>query len=195
MRPGPWLVLLLLPLAGCFAQAPEEGAPTSPTEGAPPASPGPALPPTPAPETGGEPVPFRVLAEGASSELEHPVRLLFTDALEWESFWRDHEKKVHDGETGEPRPASPAPEVDFGKERAVAVTLGDSPDTCWSVRITNATVREGVTTLTVTTYRPGPGQACLFMITQPYAMVAIPADGTEVAYRDEEKVGRVPEAE
>lgn len=138
-------------------------------------------------------VPYRVLAVGTTSAMGFPVRLVFTDQAEWETFWREHQKESFEGGSGQPNEPPPAPQVDFETERAVAITLGDQPDTCRHVRVTNATTDGQVTTLTVTTYGPGPDMGCGAMITQPYVMVAIPADGTEVAYRDEEKRDPLPQ--
>jgi hypothetical protein len=84
--------------------------------------------------------------------------------------------------------------VDFAAERVVVVMIGEMPNTCWAVRVTSAMRWEGVTTLTVTTYGPGPEDMCGDAMTQPFAIIALPNDGSEVAYRDEEVAGRPPGA-
>lgn len=116
--------------------------------------------------------------------MPYPLRLAFTEQEEWRTFWREH----HGNASGEP------PEVDFTRERAVVVTLGDKPDGCWHVRVTGVTTAgEGTTTLEVMTYAPDPSMGCIAVVTQPYVMVAIPDDGTEVAFRDVQKAGPPPD--
>jgi hypothetical protein len=133
------------------------------------------------------------VAQGDQSDMPFALRLVFTEPGEWASFWGEHQRKTYDAD-GAPVGHVEPPAVDFPTERVVAVTLGEAPDACWAVRVTNATLWEGVTTLTVTTYGPAPGTMCAAVVTQPYAMVAIPNDGSEIAYRDEAAVGAPPEA-
>lgn len=198
MRRLPLVLALLgsLLAAGCAEPTPDvdDGLPDDSDNTTPPGSsaPNPSAP-TPDgdddPAGNGQTVQFRELATGRSSELRYPVRLIFTAQPEFDTFWREHHKQSFDGATGEPIPPPPAPRVDFDNERAVAITLGDMPDTCRHVRVTGAALDGGITTLTVTTYGPAEGMACGTMITQPYVMIAIPNDGTEVAYRDESARG------
>ena len=198
----PRAVLVLLALAalaaGCLHAGPDaEAGPRQSTTPVPTPTPTPtptpgATPPPeelPEPPSQGTPVPFRTLATGQTSAMPYPLRLVFTDAEEWRNFWNDHHEKTQDA-SGQPQAPPPAPEVDFAQERVVAVTLGDQADGCTAVRVTNVTAEGGTTTTVhVTTYRPGPGQLCTGDPVQPYAMVAIPDDGTEVAYREVEMIG------
>ena len=180
-------LVLAAGLAGCLAGDPPAVTPTP--EGPASATPT-AEAPSPDEPAPGQALEYRVLAEGAHSEMPFPMRLVITEPEEWATFWRDHEKKALSVEGGEAPAGSPPPEVDFPRERVVVVTLGEKPDSCWRVRVTDARSHEGVTHVTVTTYRPGPQQGCLDVVTQPYAMAAIPDDGTEVAYREVEIVGQ-----
>lgn len=190
------LLLLALPLtlAGCAETPTDEPGPSGGTPV--PSMPATSTPATvttattPNPPTQDGRVVLRVLEHGAFSEISTPVRSVFNDGESWGAFYRQHAKKTYDDNAtaSPPRP----PEVDFSRERAVVATLGDKGSSCWAVRITNATTEAGVTTLTVTTYTPPPGFGCAAVVTQPYTMVAIPADGSEVAFKDEEKQGPVP---
>lgn len=195
------LLLAVLLLAGCMGPSaptlPGEPGGSAPSAGPTPAAREPAspTPATPPPDPNAtvreaEPVPLRVVAVGDHSALPFPMRLVFTEPEEWESFWREHQGGGYAGENMTPPQTPPAPPVDFATERAVVVMLGDSPSPCWAVRVTDATRWEGATTLTVTTYMPAPEDACPALVAQPYAIVALPDDGSEVAYRDEGVVGR-----
>lgn len=179
------LLVLLAALAGCLGDrpGPSEEAPRDPTPDEPEAN---------ATEPAGEPVGTRVVATGDTSEIPFPMRLVIADPEEWTSFWREHEKKAY-AEDGTQLPASEPPEVDFSRERVVVVTLGDVPDACAAVRVTDARAHEGRTTLTVTTYRGAAEEGCGEETRQPYVLVALPQDGSEVVYRDAEVVGRPPE--
>ena len=185
------LVLLLAPLLGGCLEAqdggdpqggapPATGTPTPPAT-ATPTAPSPAPTPattqaTPTPVASAQPTPataptadasgahvaVRDLASGGHSNATQPARLVLSTQAEYEAFWRGTLN------TGEAPPA-----VDFSRERVVAALLGSKPNTCWSVRVTQAEREDGQVEVRVVTYAPGPGMMCGQAFTQPYHVVAI----------------------
>lgn len=130
---------------------------------------------------GAETVDTRDLAKGQHSGHHDEDRRVIDDPEEWAEFWEVH--------TQDQMPGEDRPEVDFSSERVVAVLLGERPNGCHHVRITNVTQEEGRTGVTLTQYVPTPGAVCTDVIVHPYHFIAVPADGTEVVFEDREREG------
>ncbi len=135
-------------------------------------------PTTPAPGTA---VDSRELASGGQSGKTGPMRAVIEDEAAWDALWRDHASNEL------PPPARP--NVDFSKEKVVAVLLEDKPNACWAVRITNATHEAAGVVVEVTTYSPSPDLMCASVVTQPFAFVAISATEGEVRFTERSEVG------
>jgi hypothetical protein len=89
-------------------------------------------------------------------------------------------------------PAPEAPEVDFSKERVVALSLGPRPNGCYALRVDGVTTRDepdGVraTVVDATEHAAPPDVMCTQEITHPFAFGAIPRRDTPVRF----EVGRV----
>lgn len=129
----------------------------------------------------------RTLAVGWSSGVQGPLREVVRDADAWERLWAVHESRA--------TPAQPRPEVDFSKERVVAVFLGTRPDSCWAVRITNVTLDASGrrAAVEVTTYQATEG-ACMQALSQPHHVIALPHLVDEVTFTDRSVEGRPADA-
>ena len=193
--------LLLVPLlfaAGCL-DAPSSGDDGrlggGPTPGTG-ATPSPPAASTPAP-TVATPLPgydgqgFRSLEAGQDSASEEAARRVFTEEGAWESFYDNHTKPYFEGGSLEEQ-RKPAPEVDFTRERAVAVLLGQKPNGCYAIRVEEVREEAEETVVRVVSYEPGPGMACSMALVQPYHLVAIPLRDTQVRFEEQRQVGTVP---
>ncbi|HVM44668.1 MAG TPA: protease complex subunit PrcB family protein [Candidatus Thermoplasmatota archaeon] len=176
------LAALALLAAGCLEQdgeGPATQTPT-PTGTTPPASTTPTpTPVTPTPPADGE-VPFRTLASGQQSATREEQRLIITDRNGYHAFWTG----------GAEDPQEAPPEVDFEQETVVAVASGARPNTCWALRVTNAT-DDGYanTVVTVTLFAPTPDLICGQAITYPWHLVALQGADRQVTFREETREG------
>lgn len=158
-------VLLLVPLlvAGCLEGG--EGGP-----GGDPTS----TPPTP------QPVQLRTLGGGPQAGVEGADRRVVTDETEWRDLWA----QLHARQSEAP----PAPEVDFGSEQVLVALLGQRPDGCYAVRMSNATLEGDVLRVVVTEHTPPPGMACAAVVTHPWHAVAAPLAG-DVRFEERQQAG------
>lgn len=123
---------------------------------------------------GGEDI--RTLARGGVSGIHDALRIVITNDANWTTFWAGHVAGVGGGAR---------PDVDFAKERVVAVFLGQKPDACWSVEITKARTDNVAQTTTVTYAEKHAAAACTQQITYPHQIAAIPRAGTEITFERE----------
>lgn len=187
MRFAPIFIVVLV--AGCLEPA-NEGAPGggSPAPVATPSpSPSPRPSPSPSPTTAATPaspagpsdVAFRVLAQGSQSGITKSERVVITDRPTYEAFWA----RVREDAT------QPAPPVDFTQETVVGATLGARSNTCWAVRVTNATEEAGRTSVEVTTFSPPPELMCAQAITYPWTLVALDGANRDVVFVERTRDG------
>lgn len=94
--------------------------------------------------------------EGEVALGDQPARLVFAAEEAWSRFWEGR---------GEPTPA-----VDFARERAVVILLGDKANTCWAVDV-SASVGAEVVDVNVSIRARA---ACFDAITQPIATASFP---------------------
>ena len=177
------LAASVLLLAGCLEptsddpgvapgtdDAPEDPTPITST---PPTS---ATPTSPSPPATGTPagpmvVTFRSLADGQQEGPESPQRESYHNAVEW-------------GLASQRYPGADET-IDFTQETTVAVALGQRPDGCWAIRVTNATQQApGVVMVEVTTYEPNPEMFCTQVVTYPYHVVALKGAYDEVTFSE-----------
>ncbi|MCC6552377.1 MAG: protease complex subunit PrcB family protein [Polyangiaceae bacterium] len=116
-------------------------------------------------------VQWRTLAKGERSDRTAAAQLVIDDAATWQRVWREH--------TANQIPGPPAPAVDFGRERVVAVFAGEKPSSGHAVDIVSVATRQAgerapvEVVVTVRSIEPPPGAAVLDVITSPYHMIAI----------------------
>jgi hypothetical protein len=181
------LSLALALVAGCLEGRngdPDVPAPTATTSPTTPTAGTPTPTPT-TPATGEEgPLGLRTLGGGQVAGTRAMARLAFTNAEAFNDFWM----QVRETE-------DPAPAVDFARETAVAAVAGASSNTCWGLRITNATEEAGATTVEVTTFRPPPDMICGQMITYPWHVVSLAGAGRAVEFTEVESDGPMPSEE
>lgn len=129
----------------------------------------------PAPATGAVQVAMRDLDQGASSAIDEPVRRVVADDAAWAAFWAEH--------AADQIPAPAPPEVDFAKERVLAVVMGQKSSGCFGIAVTNVT-RDGpgVVHARVESFEGGP--VCAAVLTSPYHFVAIEDRTSQVAFED-----------
>lgn len=156
------------------------GSPPVTTTPTPAPSPSPSPSPSPTPPPAGGAVAFRSLASGSFAGIQEPERVVITDEARYEAFWARVREDA----------AQPAPAVDFASETVVGVAIGGKSNTCWAVRVTNATDDGyGTTSVTVTTYSPSPDLMCGQAFTYPWHLVALEGSGRDVTFSDRTQVG------
>ena len=128
---------------------------------------------------------MRTLASGSQSGHEGDVRRVIATGDDWRMFWERHASAQ--------LPPPDAPDVDFGRERVVAVVLADKPNGCWAVRIENPNVGADEASVDVVTYTPPPDMMCTQQVTQPFHFVALP-HGAPLELREMQAQGPPPEA-
>ncbi len=131
----------------------------------------------------GEEQEMRDLAQGQHSGHKQQDRRVITSQDEWKTFWETHEENRTD--------KSDPPEVDFSSERVVAVVLGERPNGCYSVKVTDVEPdqQSGETRVNVTEKVPSPDAVCPQVIVHPFHFVAVPADDTQVVFMEHEEEG------
>lgn len=132
------------------------------------------------------PVEARELDHGQQSGITQEERLVITSQLDWDEFWQMHSSGLGDEE---------APEVDFSSERVIAATMGERPNGCYGIRITEVGLdaAAGQTRVNVTSKVPGPEEMCTQSLVHPYHFVAVADDGTEVVFEEHETEGPLEE--
>lgn len=135
----------------------------------------------PAPQGGARSV--RTLATGSHSGVEGGAREVIESVEAWRAFWVRHESVRE--------PSEPLPEVDFERERVVAVVLDARPNACYAVRVADVVETEDATAVEVIEYLPPGDMICADVVTQPFHFVAIPA-GSQVAFEEHDEPGPPP---
>lgn len=109
---------------------------------------------------GGETQRLRVLENGTFSGVRQDGERVFRTPGEWEGFYAQHR-------------AAPPPPVDFTQEMVVAVVLSRNTGG-FDVAIDGAVATGGELVVTYTERRPHPEAVVIQVLTQPYAIVAVP---------------------
>ncbi|MEB3328444.1 MAG: protease complex subunit PrcB family protein [Candidatus Sericytochromatia bacterium] len=140
-------------------------------------------PPDPALALGAcaDPVAVRSLGSGLLSGLMDERITLVRDQPAWAALWAQH------------APGRPAPSVDFATEQ-VLVVLRQHPTGGYALEVVEA-CREGDSlTVRVVEHAPGPDEATVQILTQPWAFVALPRLTGRVTVRLAIRVGSPPGA-
>lgn len=124
----------------------------------------------------------RTLAHGTSSGIDSALREVVTSRERWVALWTEHQSNRACSAPQDRSCLPAAPEVDFGRERVVALWVGTRPNTCHGVEITS--VREEPARIVVEYAERGPlpGMGCGQALTQPHHAVAIPAGDKPVEF-------------
>lgn len=119
-----------------------------------------------------QPVVVQNLFNGQYSQAVNPQTRVIRTAVEWQAFW-----------TNTIGTNQPAPAIDFNRNMAAVVMLGQRPTAGYSVIITGA---EDVGNRIEVRYRataPRPGDPVAQVITSPYSIAILPATTQAVAFR------------
>jgi len=122
--------------------------------------------------TNQQPVVVQNLFNGQYSQAVNPQTRVIRTATEWQTFW-----------TNTFGTTQPVPQIDFNRNMAAVVLLGQRPTAGYNVIITGA---EDVGNRIEVRYRataPNPGDPVAQVITSPYSIAILPATNQAVAFR------------
>lgn len=111
----------------------------------------------------------RQVGDGQASGVSDEVFAAYRDEAAWRAFWTAH------------APGAPAPAVDFATEMAVAVVLQRNTGG-YTVRIDGARVEGGQVVVTWTETEPRADDVVIQILTQPWAVVALPRRAEPIAF-------------
>lgn len=101
-----------------------------------------------------------------TSGLHDYARLAVFDARTFDELWtRAYSERT---------PPPPAPAIDFGREFALVVALGEHATGGYGIEIANVTARGGRIDAQVVTSTPGKGCVVAALMTQPLDVVRVP---------------------
>lgn len=129
-------------------------------------------------------MPIRRIENGEHSGITSATTKTISNNTDWLSFWKQHKS----GET--PMPA--APNVNFEKERVVAVFAGQKSSGGYTIKIESAKDNGKNIVLDIEQSIPPSGSMTASVMTQPYEIVALPA-GSKPVVRNDIK-GKAPAA-
>lgn len=112
---------------------------------------------------------LRPLGSGPMSGISDEVFDVLRDEAAWRAFWSTH------------APAAAVPAVDFASEMVAAIVLQRNTGG-YAVRIDGARVTAGQLTISYTETRPGPDDVVIQVLTQPWALAALPARQETVGF-------------
>lgn len=112
---------------------------------------------------------IRQVGDGQASGLSDEVFAVYRDEGAFRAFWSAH------------APGAPAPAVDFATEMAAAVVLQRNTGG-YRVRIAGARVEGGQLIVSWAETGPRPDDVVIQILTQPWAVVALPRRAEAVAF-------------
>lgn len=127
------------------------------------------------------PVATRELGDGILSGLSEERIELVRDAAAWEALWRQHAPEV------------PPPSVDFASEQALVV-VRQHPTGGYALGVAGVCREGGGLTVHVVEHVPGPDEATVQILTQPWLFLALPRGLGRVTVRLSTRVGPLPAA-
>ncbi|MHB0939387.1 MAG: protease complex subunit PrcB family protein [Armatimonadota bacterium] len=122
--------------------------------------------------TNQQPVVVQNLFNGQYSQAVNPQTRVIRTAAEWQTFW-----------TSTFGTTQPVPQIDFTRNMAAVVLIGQRPTAGYNVLITGA---DDVANRIEVRYRvtsPNPGDPVAQVITSPYSIAILPASNQAVAFR------------
>lgn len=125
----------------------------------------------------GTPLVVETLAQAQSSGFSAPRRSLVRSQGELAQLWQT----LHAGQ----RPVPAVPVVDFARETAVLVAVGERINGCYGVEVSRAGLtRDGVVHLEVTETVPGPSCGCTQVLTQPVHLIKLALVSDRASYSE-----------
>ena len=114
-------------------------------------------------------VSFQTISKGNRSGVREFLQSVVRNQREWETLWQRH--------TAAETNPSPPPAVDFNKEIAIAIFLGEKPTGGYAVEITLIERKDGALVIDYKELNPAPGGMVTQALTQPFHMVRVAAKG------------------
>jgi hypothetical protein len=119
-----------------------------------------------APELPDGPVTWETLYAADISGLTDSTRQVVRIDSTFESVWEDV--------AGSTMPPPELPTVDFQRDMVLVVALGEQPESCYAIEVTDAFGDGTDLTVTVTESRPTAACNCLQVVVQPVEVVKVP---------------------
>ena len=113
---------------------------------------------------------FQTIEKGLRSGVREPLQIVIRGQAAWKDLWQQHAAI----KTNPP----PAPAIDFNKEIAVGVFLGEKPTGGYDVEIVRAERVDGTLLISFVENTPRPGAMVTQAITQPFHIVRVTINGT-----------------
>jgi len=117
----------------------------------------------------GDSLPFRTIAEGAFSGITRARQEVIKDKAAWGKLWKQHNRDA--------QPAGEIPEIDFAKEMALVVTMGQQRTGGYAIEIVKVESAKGRLRISVSHQSPPPGAMVTDALTAPFHMVAVAKSG------------------
>jgi len=105
-------------------------------------------------------VPFSTVDQGTSSGIKEQAFLVIKTEREWRGLWSRHR-------------ASEPPPIDFSREMAIAIFIGEQRTGGFQVEIRNVEDKGGFLKVVVQTIAPVPGSSVLQVLAQPYHIIKL----------------------
>ena len=117
---------------------------------------------------------WAILASGTQSAVRVPI----TRAVSDPSVWRDIWYAITANQADPPE----VPEVDFQRESAIILILGERPTGGYSVGIADIVERRESVEVVVEVSRPAPGEMVTQALTTPYSIAVVRITGKEFVF-------------
>ena len=113
---------------------------------------------------------FTNVAQGTSSQIDEPRKVIVRSAEEFQALWKTHS-------------TAPLPKVDFSKSIVVGVFLGMRPTAGYTVGIQAVRRTEGGAVVEYIEGVPDKSKMIAQMLTSPFHLVSIPNDVKTVEFK------------
>jgi len=113
---------------------------------------------------------FTNVAQGTSSQVDEPRKVIVRSAEEFQALWKTHS-------------TAPLPKVDFSKSIVVGVFLGMRPTAGYTVGIQAVRRTEGGAVVEYIEGVPDKSRMVAQVLTSPFHLVSIPSDVKTVEFK------------
>jgi hypothetical protein len=113
---------------------------------------------------------FTNVAQGSSSQVDEPRKVIVRSAEEFQALWKTHS-------------TAPLPKVDFSKSIVVGVFLGMRPTAGYTVGIQAVRRTEGGAVVEYIEGVPDKSRMVAQVLTSPFHLVSIPSDVKTVEFK------------
>jgi len=121
---------------------------------------------------------FSTVAKGAASGILEPLQVAIRTQDEWVAFWARHTR-------AQVQPP-PAPPVDFSREMAIGIFLGERATGGHEVEITKVERGGSVLRIHYRTRSPDPGAMVTQVRTQPYHLIKLKREDSPLVFSRED---------